>query len=829
MEEARKAILKANGGRPPRVLDPFAGGGSIPLEALRLGCETYASDYNPVATFILKCTLEYPQKYDGRLTKRESNLDSDKSENRLLDDVRKWSTWVLNEAADDVQRFYPEEKDGSVPVGFIWARTVACQNPSCGAIIPLIRQFWLARKRDRKISLFPYTSQKEINFKIVGTGYEKMPNGFDPERGTVSGAIASCLICGSVIEGKSIQRISFGGKSGQRLLAVILHKEGSSGKKYRIANEMDVKTFERAEASLLAKRNVLSSEWGLDPVPDEPIHTPDNKEYQPGNLLYNFTPVMLYGLTRWGDVFNERQKLALITFAEKVRQAWHNIIADGTDEEYARAVCSYLSVIVDRLADKSASLVVYNVYGEKIEHVFGRQALPFAWDYVEVNPFTDVGWPNMQEWVERVISHCSQLSSSAKVTQSSATSLSYPDDFFDAVFTDPPYYDNVPYADLSDFFYVWLKRTIGNQYPELFSTPLTPKSDEIIAELPLLRGMSKSDASQIVTGIKTSEHFEKMLGQAFREIRRVLKQNGICVLVYAHKSTAGWETLINSLLNSGLVVTAAWPIHTEIRSGLRVSERAVLASSIYMVTRKLDRKPVGFYKDMRDALESHLTGKLDTLWNEGVSGGDFFISAIGSAIEVFGKYERILDDEGSIVRADRLLEEIRKVSTSYAIKKVLHDGISGQITALTRFYVLFRWAYAEALIEFDDAHKLAQGVGISLDREWHRGFIRKNKEFVQVLGPEDRELGELEGSNELIDTLHRALLLWEMGRSDQVLKTLKDTGFGSSDVFYRVAQAIAESLPSSSREKKLLEGFLQGRQRISEDIRKQSEQTKLIE
>lgn len=489
---------------------------------------------------------------------------------------------------------------------------------------------------------------------------------------------------------------------------------------------------------------------------------------------------------------------------------------------------SYLSIILDRLADKSATLVVYHVRLEKVEHVFGRQALPVAWSYVEVNPFTNVGWPNMQEWVELVVSHCSQLSSSAKVSMSSATSLPYPDNFFDAVFTDPPYYDNVPYADLSDFFYVWLKRTIGDQYPDLFSTPSTPKSDEVIAELPLLRGMNKDKASQVVNGIKTREHFEKMLGQSFREIRRVLKQNGVCVLVYAHKSTAGWETLLNSLLDSGLVVTAAWPLHTEMRARLRARESAVLASSIYMIARKVGREQTGFYKEVKDALMKHLDNRLDTLWNEGISGADFFIAAIGSSIQVFGKYEKIIDDEGNVIRADKLLEDVRRIVTAYAVKQVLHNGFVGEITPMTRFYVLWRWGYGDVKLEFDDALKLARGVGIDITEEWNRGFIRKDKEFVRILGPEDRDVDQLKGSHELIDVLHSVLLLWNKGRNEEAVNILKETGLGKSDVFYRVAQAISESLPNG-RERKLLEAFLSSKERITEHVRKESVQRRLFE
>jgi adenine-specific DNA methylase len=382
---------------------------------------------------------------------------------------------------------------------------------------------------------------------------------------------------------------------------------------------------------------------------------------------------------------------------------------------------------------------------------------------------------------------------------------------------------------LSDFFYVWLKRAIGDFYPDLFSTPLTPKGTEVIAELPLLRGMGKTNASQHVKGIKTKEHFEDALLQSFKEIRRVLKPNGISVIVYAHKSTAGWETLVNSLLESGLVVTGAWPLHTERPGRLRAFESAALASSIYMVTRKLERRPTGFYKEVKEELRAYLNKKLDALWSEGISGPDFFIAAIGSAIEVFGRYQKVIDDEGDKVRASRLLEDVRKIVTDYAVKQVLHNGFAGEIKPMTRFYVLWRWAYGSAVVGFDDAKKLGQSVGIDVSYEWNRGFIRKDKEFIEVLGPEDRSLESLAGSTELIDVLHDVLLLWKKGESESITKILRESGFGRSDVFYRVAQAISESLPSGDKEKKLLEGFLAGKERIAKEARKETAQTRLFE
>ena len=812
IQKAREDILKSNDGKPPKVLDCFAGGGAIPLEALRLGCETYASDYNPVATLILKCTLEYPQKYGKpKKAKADDWTGAEKTVNPLLEDVKKWSDWVLNEAKPEIGKFYPVEPDGSVPVGYIWARTIPCQNPACGAEIPLMRQFWLAKKDKKKVSLFPYVAGREVRFKMVGTDYEPMPKDFNPENGTVSRAVATCPVCGSVVDDKTTRRLFQEGKSGQRMVAVVTHKLGVSGKRYRIATDGDMQVFREAEKHLTKKREELMLEWGMDPVPDEPMNQDD-----PTTVAGRG-----YGVKVWGDLFNFRQKLALITFCEKVKLAYKKMIEEGYDEEYAKAVVGYLGLGVDRLADYDSVLCVWHTTKELLAHTFGRQALGMVWDYVEVNPFSEStgNWTESFEYLLRVVQHSSiSNSTSATITQSSATSLPYPDNYFDTVFTDPPYYDNINYAELSDFFYVWLKRTVGNLYPELFSTPLVPKSQEAVAN-PIRHGGQS----------KAKDFFEAMLKNSFSEIHRIMKPNGIVTIVYAHKSTAGWEALINSLLDSGLIITGAWPLNTEMGARLNANETASLASSIYIVARKRAREPTGFYNNVQEELKQHLNTKLERLWQEGVSGADFFIAAIGSAIEVFGKYEKVMDYEGNIVRADRLLEDVRHIATDFAVRQILHNGFSGEISDLTRFYVLYRWNYGEAKVEFDEARKLAQSCSIDLSKEWSKGgFIRKDKEFIKVIGPQERQLEQLKNSTQLIDILHSVLLLWEKGRRDEMVKLLNRSGYGMGEAFYRVAQAISETLPIESKEKKLLDGCLSGRERLREEIRKEAIQRRLL-
>jgi len=726
--------------------------------------------------------------------------------------VKKWGDWVLEEARKELARFYPPDPDGSIPVGYIWARTIPCQNPTCGAEIPLMRQFWLAKKAKKQVALYPEVTGGQVDFRIVGDGYAPWPEDFDPKAGTVSRAVATCPVCGGMVEAKTTRHLFQEEKAGQRMVAVVLHHPKRRGKTYRLAAAVDDHTFRSAELSLQEKRERLTLEWGLDPVPDEPLTRVP--------VVFGVINVWVYGMNDWGSLFNTRQKLTLITFAEKVRQAHERMMTEGSDPEFATAVATYLGLGVDMTAAFANTLARWENTSEAIKQLYSRQALPMLWDYAEVNPFSGStgSFETGREYYFKVMEHCSQTyNTPATVSQSSATQLPYPDGYFDAVLTDPPYYDNVPYSYLSDFFYVWLKRTVGHLYPELFSTPLTPKANEIVAYSHGERGWEGGKA-----------FFEETLKQAFQEIHRVLKATGTAVIVYAHKSTAGWETVVNALLDSGLVVTGAWPVHTEMRGRLRSQDSAALASSIYIIARKMARQPTGFYNEVREELRRHLDGKLHRLWEEGIGGADFFIAAIGSAIEVFGKYEQVMDYEGNVIRADRLLQDVRTIATDYAVRQILRDGFTGEVSDLTRLYVLWRWNYGEARVPFDEARKLAQSCGVDVAREWGRGgFVKKERECVRLLGPQKRKLDDLEDARDLIDVLHRVLLLWEKGRREEMVQALAASGYGRSEAFYRVAQAVSETLPNESKEKKLLDGFLAGRERVREEVGEAVQQRRL--
>ena len=989
LERARRAIYAAHAERlsaelgrpvsvddieagrvpPPRVLDPFSGGGSYPLEALRLGCDAYANDYNPVAALILKATLEYPQRFGGNGLGKRTRIDTDGTDrhgfkknirdhpsdpcqsvvhtdpcqsvvhpesfgqtemfsrdapgNPLPAAVKEWGEWVLNEARRELAPFYPSSGANPV-VGYIWARTLPCQNPSCGVDIPLMRQFWLAKKDKKHVALcivkrtqidtdvgnrtrihtdvtdehglrnknirehpsdpcqsvvhsdsVSESCQSVVNlnrtrmdtdatdehglrnknirehpsdpcqsvvhddqvaFEIVEDGYASRPAGFDPERGTVKGAVVTCPVCGATIDAATTRRLFRAGRAGQRMVAVV--EAGQSGKTYRLPTAADLDACRAAEAALHATCERLRAAWGMEPVPDEPLP-----------VMSGVFNAPIYGMDTWGKLFNPRQTLALITFADAVRRAHMQMLACGYPQEFATAVATYLGLVISRMADFETTICRWHPQWEFIPNTFARQALPMAWDYAELVPLSPVltgTFTSMFGQVIETLDHLTRIpplpgggrldphpqplpqngggelppsptrGEGARVTHASATRLPYPDGFFDAVLTDPPYYDSVPYSHLSDFFYVWLKRTVGHLYPDLFVTPLSPKNEEIVQDRQHTLSRSTKDKA----------FFERNLTLAFREIYRVLKPGGIAVVVYAHKSTAGWETVINALLDSGLVVNAAWPLNTEMQTRLRSNESAALASSIYIVARKAARRATGFVNEVRAELRAVMHRKLDRLWAEGVGGADFFIAAIGAGIEVFGAYEQVIDYEGHVIRADRLLDEVRALATDFAVQRILQNGFAAEISPLTRLYLLWRWNYKEAPLPFDEARKLAQSCGLDLAETWSkRGAVRKQKEFVRLLGPHERRLEELDDPRDLVDALHRALLLWEKGKRADLVQTL--VVGGRSEVFYRVAQAISETLPVESREKKLLDGFLAGRERLRAEVEQAAAQTRM--
>ncbi len=837
IEEARE-LIRQQYGRPPKVLDPFAGGGSIPLEALRLGCETYASDYNPVAVFIEKATLEWPQKFGIEVELPREMVEGEDGEARQLglgesgDTVKvnllaylveKWANIILEEARAEIGRFYPPDPDGWIPVGYIWARTIPCQNPTCGAEIPLVKQFWLAKKPNKKIAYRPVVDveAKRVDFEILEGEEAIKVAGFDPSQGTVTRGDARCPVCGQVTKAADTRRLAKEGKMGERMVAVVLHHPKQKGKRYRLATEEDMRVFKEAAAYLEEK--IANWPYMENPLPTESIP-----------LMSGTFNAPIYGLDRWDKLFNYRQQLSLITFVEKIKEEKARVLSNTTQtlellfsstkdqkikeidlSDFGNAVMSYLGIILNRSADKGSSLARWNNAGEKIEATFARQALPMLWDFAEINFFSGVNgdWTSNRDWVLRYIkTNPATATSKVLIRRASATELPFENESLDAVLTDPPYYNSVPYADLSDFFYVWLKRTVGDIFPDLFATPLVPKTDEICE-------MAGWDSKRYAH--KDKRFFESEITKAFQEIYRVLKPGGVTIIVYAHKTTAGWETMLNGLSKTGFVLTGSWPIHTEMKVRLRASASAALASSIYMVCRKMEREPVGFWNELQPVIQARVEEKLKQFWDEGIAGGDFFISAIGPGMEEYSRYERVETYAGEPVGTDQLLAFIRQVSTNFLVNRLLADAGGESIDKEAQFYLTFRWTYLENKVPYDDARKIASAEGVSLEELWSRRnpFVKKTKATIEVLGPHKRK--PVEEVRSMVDAMHRACQLWEQGQKAELTRMLGATGYGQSGAFWQFCQAVAECLINGSKEKQLLEGLLinkEGYMRASAEV-----------
>jgi putative DNA methylase len=852
IEPARKLIVAAHKilhpnaeGDAPKVLDPFTGGRAIPLEALRLGCEAYALDINPVAHLIQLCTLVYPQKY-GQPNSRpvpdyikqlnhqghkehkdlfhdfdeppSSDLgvlgalsgckitEADYRKNPLAADVKYWGHWVLGKARQEIGQFYPADADGSVPVAYLWARTVTCPNPGCGATIPLVRQLWLCKKAKRSVAmrLVLDAKRKCCRFEIV----EGKHIDFDPNQGTMRKGSAACPFCQMIVDGKVLRTESKAKRMGHQMMAVVTTKIKQKGKNYRSATTDDEAAYQQAAQAL----ETAKAKYGPRIVPDEPM-TPD----RPSPNSRGLSAVVRYGIDSFGGLVNSRQALTLATFARHIQGAIQRI-KGSSEEKYAEAIGSYLGCALSRLADQSSILVRWLAQLQAVASTFARQALAMTWDYVEGVSLLEGGgsFVSALDWVGATVGNLSATgSASARCVRSSASAIPNQDGEFHSVVTDHPYYDAVPYSDLSDFFYVWLKRALSDLHPDAFRTPLTPKGQEMIAYYG--GGVRKVN--------KPPEWYEKQITQAFGEVYRVLGKNGIAVVMFAHKTTSAWETIVAGLIRSGLLVTSSWPIHTE-RAGRMVAiGTASLASSVTLVCRKREQAAGdGLWDDVRQELKPVGKERLDFFWSQGIRGADFFISAIGPALSVFGKYEQVKKLNGDEVTVGQFLDEVRSLVTAYALNKIMKTTHTATIDPDSQFYVIWKWSYGEAKVPADEAFKLAQALGMDTETIWDRtGILEKAGENVLAVPVSKRmkvkNLGEPNADTtpaSLIDVLHRLCVFRDKNDAEGMAEFLGRSGQGRNPSLWLVAQAVSEILPDGDKEKQLMQGLLNQRDQIEE-------------
>jgi putative DNA methylase len=625
LAEARAEIRRSCGDNLPPILDPFCGGGSIPLEAQRLGLEAYASDLNPVAVLITKALIEIPPRWAGRppVHPNATRRAVWHGAQGLAEDVRHYGRWMRDEAERRIGHLYPSatlpDDSKAVVVAWLWARTVTCPNPACQSTMPLLNSFSLSTKRGHEVWLrpLPDVTTRRVRFEI----------GFGPGRpsgGSVGRNGATCLVCDSPVPLSYVRAEGKAGRMGTQLLAVVA--EGARTRHFLPA------LADHEAAAMRVQR---------------PVEVPDTE--LPYNPRAFTTPN--YGLNHHADLFTNRQLVTMTTFCDLVSEARQRLIASSGDMAYAEAVTAYLVLSIGRLANRGSSLCLWHPGRHTVEQVFARNALPMIWVFAEANPFSGS--------TGNFLGQLGYLAEALEVTPAKGRAVAVQADAAAGpplpaacVATDPPYYDNVPYADLSDFFYVWLRRAAGALYPELFGTVLVPKTAELIAEPTRHSGWDQAAA-----------FFRAGLERSFQRMREAQASGFPLTFFYAFKqaeddgqveasrASTGWETMLEGLLDVGWAVTGTWPMRTEQAGGLRELGRNSLASSIVLVCRpRPDSAGLTDRRGFLRALKAELPGALRDLQQGSIAPVDLAQAAIGPGMAVFSRFAKVVEPTGEPMR-----------------------------------------------------------------------------------------------------------------------------------------------------------------------------------
>jgi putative DNA methylase len=938
MDWFRSEIRKAYGGRAPKVLDPFSGGGAIPLEAMRLGCEVTAVDINPVAWFILKCTLEYPQKLAGKLRRlpefalADSELMAaylkfkgmtpgqvkrhvrqlaaeraplpkgpgesvDRGENLSLLDhadldpevlqadlawhIRAWGRWVLREARKDLARFYPTyaeyctlkpyqrvatdagEQLQLVPVNesgefqidvlnagfdaayldnpinprwvakptvaYLWARTVSCK--ACRATVPLLKTRWLAKKNENRVVLTiqPRQDKSGVEFGITYRAAQQGGNTAQRREydkrlgaGTMSRAGATCPCCETIMTTEDLRLEGQAGRLGEVMTAVVT--ESPLGKEYRLPTKLDV------VAADSAKEHVASAFEAIPfGVPNEPV--PTGASRQGGGSPFT-TP--LYGLDRWGKLFTARQLVSLASFVKPLRRIASLDELSDIDSLTKEAIIGFLATAIDKVADRGSSLCTWTVGWDKITHTFARFALPITWDFVESVATADSsgGFAGAVEWAARYVEHASKFAASAPaptVTKDSATQAR--EGQFDLVLTDPPYYDAIPYSDLMDFFYIWLRRALQGLTPQLdaaFEQALAPKWNHEANDGELIDDASRfggdKDASK--------RNYEDGMARAFKACHTALKPNGRLVIVFAHKHPDAWETLVGAIIKAGFVVDGSWPIQTEMSNRTRALSSAALSSSVWLVCRKRDPlAKAGWDAQVLREMETSIITKLRDFWDAGIRGPDFVWAATGPALESYSRYPavKMASEPGQLMAVTAFLGHVRRIVVDFVVGRVLSHGQDDapvgdhRLDDVTTYYLLHRndfglkevpagpcilYAVSCGMSERDlaDQYELLARSGAAPDPGDEEDGAEDGEDASASGGGgkfklkawntrKQRSLGLETPSGRaipLIDQVHKLMQLWVAGDVVKVNEYLDARGLRRSQVFAQLIQALIE-------------------------------------
>jgi adenine-specific DNA methylase len=847
LTQAAHEALGGEAGTRPLVVDPFAGGGAIPLEALRVGADVFASDLNPIPVLLNKVVLEYIPRYGKR----------------LADEIRRWGEWIQQEAEKELAEFYPKDADGATPIAYLWARTIRCEGPGCGAEVPLMSSLWLGKKPHNSwaLRLRPNQATKHVDFEVI-----RRPKAKEVGEGTVARGSATCVCCGYTTPSKSVRRqlsSRCGGASDARLFSVATTRPDERGRFYRVPNDRDVDVA-RASALRLEMLRATSSVPDLTPTE----LTPPGGGQGAGRAFSQRN----YGMEKFEDLFTPRQLLTLLTLVAKVKEAGEQIRI-RQDDGFAEAVQVCLAMNVDKMADYGSSLATWSspASQETVRGTFSRQALSIAWDFAEAYPFASSsgGWShNLAYLVSPIEAESGAYTTQGQVERATATQHPMPNDSIDGFITDPPYYDAIPYADLSDYFIVWLKRSLAGSPRARDFAELSPKDEECVVD---------------ETKGHDSAFFERTMGEALAEGRRIVKPSGVGVVVFAHKSTAGWEAQLQAMIEAGWMITGSWPLDTERQGRTRANSSAALASSVHLVCRPrknvdgpIDSDQVGDWRDVLQELPRRIHEWMPRLSSEGVVGADAIFACLGPALEVFSRYSRVEKANGEAVALREYLEHVWAAVAKEALAQVFKGADATGFEPDARLTAMWLWTLktpdtngnaddgddedqagdeqegkkAKAggfKLEYDAARKIAQGLGAVLETLTHlvevkgdearllpvsertRHLFGKEEEeparaarkkasaqmnmFAELTGGDDAEMAWQQKTvkrvgETTLDRVHQAMILFAAGRGEALKRFVVDDGVGRDGKFWRLADALNALYPAGSDERRWVEGVL---------------------
>jgi putative DNA methylase len=772
LSEANEEILKSTDGDPPQVLDPFAGGGTIPLEAQRLGLVAHASDLNPVAVLINKALVEIPPKFAGQPPVfpglADSRVGGWSGAEGLAADVRAYGEWMRGEAEKRIGKHYPKATlaDGTeaTVIAWIWARTVTCLNPACAIEMPLVRSWWLGKKKGREAYVEPQvvpdpkqSGGKRVDF-IIGQGIGKAPT--KDQDGTMSGRRgATCINCGALASVEYIRSEAQEGRLGQTLVSIVC--EGHRKRIY------------------------------LPPVPG---HVAASRVEAPevsveGDIATNarwFSPPA-YGLTKFSDLFTNRQLLALTTVSDLIGEARKRVQDDaaaaglgsggplakgGTGSDaYADAVVTYLSFVGSKMADWLSSICSWIPQIEGVRDTFSRQALPMVWDFVEINPFSaSVG--NISGHLDWVVSGIEALPANRPQASVSLADAATRETRGHLLVTDPPYYDNIGYSDLSDFFYIWLRRSLRSTYPELLGTMLVPKAEELVANP--YRHHGKEGAKKF---------FEDGFRNVFARAREGANPDYPITVWYAFKqsdssrdgrSSSGWETLLDGMIRSGWAITATWPNRSE-RSGRMISVGTnALASSIILALRpRGENAPTIDRRGFIAALQRELPDALRELQLGRIAPVDLPQAAIGPGMAVFSRYANVIEANGEPMTVQSALARINEI-----LDQVLNEQ-EGDFDAPTRFAIAWYRQHGYKTGKFGDANNIANARNTTVEAMDRGGILTSAAGKVTLLAPAALPADYDPSADEQIsawEVLHHMIAALERGGITEAAQLLAAAG-----------------------------------------------------